>query len=204
MTRDQILKFSVAAAPFADALAALANRCDLDTPARQAMFLAQVAHESGGFTRLVENLNYSRDALRRTFGKYFPDERTAAIFAHRPEKIANRVYAGRLGNGDEASGDGWRFRGRGLIQVTGRNNYHDCSFWMFGDSRLLLNPELLEQPRFACESAGWYWSANNLNRFADRNDLAGLTRAINGGLTGHADRAEKFELAQAALESAQA
>src|SRR5690349_9637429 len=125
VTRDQVVQFCEAATPFADDLVAVAAKVDLTTPARQSAFLAQLAHESNGFKFVRENLNYSHEGLRKIFPKYFPDDASAVPYARQPEKIANRVYAGRMGNGSEASGDGWRYRGRGLIQVTGRANYHD-------------------------------------------------------------------------------
>lgn len=187
VNRGQVVQFCEAAAPFADDLVAVAAKLELTTPARQAAFLAQVAHESNGFKAVRENLNYGLEGLRKTFPKYFPDDASAVPYVRQAEKIASRVYAGRMGNGNEASRDGWRYRGRGLIQVTGRSNYHDCSFWLFGDSKLLLNPELLEQPRFACESAGWYWASRELNRLADAGDLQGITKKINGGLHGFDD-----------------
>ena len=155
----------------------------IDTPLRRAHFLAQLAHESGGFTRLVENLNYSADGLRRTWPARF-DAATAAEYARKPERIANKVYADRLGNGDEASGDGWRFRGRGYIQLTGRANYADYSHKLFGDYRLVKSPELAADPKVAIQLAGEYWKAKGLNALADKGDLNGITRKINGGLIG--------------------
>lgn len=188
MNREQIIQLCEHAASFADDLLAVAREREITTPDREAFFLAQVAHESAGFTRLVENLNYSREALQRVFKKYFPDEATAALYARQPEKIANKVYGGRLGNDDEASGDGWKYRGRGLIQLTGRDNYLECSLALFGDGTLVMSPDRLELPRFACESAGWFWQKHGLNEYADRDDFAGCTRRINGGLNGLEDR----------------
>lgn len=160
---------------------------------RLAAFLAQTGHESGGFNFIVENLNYSVEGLRTTFSKYFPDDEIAAIYARKPEKIANRVYANRMDNGDESSGDGWKFRGRGLIQITGRENYTKLS------SALELDIEstiaYLETTNGATVSAGWFWDTNRLNQFADRDDFITLTKRINGGTNGLQDRMNYYELA---------
>lgn len=164
---------------------------------RQAAFLAQIGHESAAFTAVRENLNYSHRALRNIFGKYFPTDELAKQYARQPEKIANRVYANRMGNGDEASGDGWRFRGRGLIQLTGKNNYTSCSADVHVD--LIENPEWLESPQGAVSSALWYWNKNNLNSFADVEDIRGMTKRINGGYHGLDDRIEKYQRAKEIL-----
>lgn len=164
----------------------------INTPLRLAHFLAQLAHESGGFTRLVENLNYSADGLRRTWPSRF-DLATAARFARNPEAIANRVYADRLGNGDEASGDGWRYRGRGFIQLTGKANYADYSQRLFGDDRLVRDPDLAATPEVAMRLAVAYWQAKGLNALADQDDLNGITRKINGGLIGIEGRRKWLE-----------
>ena len=144
---------------------------------REAMWVAQCAHESQGFTVLVENLNYSPQGLLAVFGRRFtPAE--AVDYAHDGERIANRAYGGRNGNGDEASGDGWRFRGRGLLQITGRGNYGRCAAAIGED--LLAHPEMLERPMFAAKSAAWYWMSNGLNQLADEGAFAAITRRING------------------------
>jgi putative chitinase len=163
---------------------------DINTPVRQAMFLSQLAHESGNFKFVVENLNYSADALRRVFGKYFPTEELANQYARQPERIANRVYANRMGNGDESSGDGWKYRGRGLIQLTGKNNY--ASFSMQSDNNALVEPDLVAQPELAVDSAGWFWTTNRLNQLADTGDVKVVTRRVNGGFNGLADREAKY------------
>lgn len=199
MKLEQLRAFCSAAQPFYEGLLSTFERCEISTPERQAAFLAQVAHESGGFSRLVENLNYSAQALLKTFPRRFPDLEVATRYERQPAKIANHVYAGRLGNGDESSGDGWHFRGRGLIQVTGRDNYRVCSIALFGDTRLLSTPELLEQPVFACESAGWYWQSRQLNQLADTGRFDDITKKINGGQHGCHDRHEWLRKAQAAL-----
>ena len=167
---------------------------DINTPQRIAAFIAQCAHESGGFTALKENLNYKPATLRKIWPKYFPTDAIANDYASRLNKqmhIANRAYANRMGNGDEASGDGWKFCGRGLIQLTGRNNYQ-----AFADSlEMDINevPEYLGTFEGAAQSACWFWESNNLNRFADKGDIKGLTRAINGGYLGLEDRIKHYE-----------
>jgi len=179
-------------ARFADHLAELMPKYGIDTPLRQRHFLAQLLHESGGFNAVRENLNYSVDGLLKTFPRHFPNRQLAEQYAKQPERIANRVYANRMGNGDEASGDGWRHIGRGLIQTTGKDNYTATSRALFGDDRLLRQPHLLEEPRHAVESACFFWKSNNLNALADRNDISAVTRRINGGLNGLADRQKYF------------
>lgn len=169
----------------------------IDTPQRVAAFLAQCAHESGNFVFLKENLNYRAASLRKIFPKYFPDDAIANQYASLPNKaeaIANRIYANRMGNGDEASGDGYRYCGRGLIQLTGRNNYE-----AFADS-IESTPEevsaYLETFEGAVQSACWFWETNNLNQFADTDDIKTMTRRINGGFIGLEDRIKHYEHAK--------
>ena len=171
-------------------------RFDIAGPLRQAPFLAQCAHESQGFTRLVENLNYSAERLLVVFPRYYTLD-NYTLYARRPERIANRVYANRMGNGDEASGDGWMYRGRGLFSLTGLDNMVACGEALGLD--LAHEPELLEIPSTAALAAGWYWQANGCNALADAGDFQGLTRRINGGLNGFADRLAWLDRAQAAL-----
>jgi len=164
---------------------------NINTPQRVAAFIAQCAHESMNFVFLRENLNYKAASLRKTFGKYFPTDELAAQYALKPEKIANRVYASRMGNGDEASGDGWRYCGRGLIQLTGKNNYR-----AFGES--IETPaeqitEYLGTFEGAVQSACWFWETNSLNRWADAGDIKTMTRVINGGYIGLEDRIKHYE-----------
>jgi len=163
---------------------------DINTPQRQAMFLAQVAHESANFRATVENFNYSAEGLRKTFGKYF-DETSAQEYARDPERIANRAYANRMGNGDEASGDGWRFRGRGLIQLTGRTNY--ALYSLQNANNALIEPESVGRIELASDSAGWFWSTNRLNQLSDTGDIRAVTRRVNGGFNGLDDRQVKYE-----------
>ena len=171
---------------------------------RIAAFIAQVGHESGHLTRLVENLNYSADGLANTWPNRYaePDGKGGYVkvmvkdrsrnkpnalglsLAGKPEQIANNVYAGRMGN--TAPGDGWKYRGRGLIQLTGKTNYHLCGEALGLD--LHAQPELLEKPQHSCMAAAWFWGSNGLNSLADKGDLETITRRINGGLTGLADR----------------
>ena len=163
---------------------------EITTPQRQAMFLAQLAHESGSFRFVEENLNYSVEALQRVFKKYFPTDELALMYARQPEKIANRVYANRMGNGEESSGDGWKYRGRGLIQLTGKDNY--AAFSLKANNNALLEPELVAEPELAAESAGWFWDTNGLNKLSDTGDVRAVTRRINGGFNGLADREAKY------------
>ena len=156
----------------------------INTPLRQRHFLAQALHESGGFSAVRENLNYSADGLLAVFPKYFPTRTEAEKFARKPEKIANRVYANRMGNGSEESGDGWRHIGRGLIQISGKDNYIKTSQALFDDDRLLTIPEILETPYYAVASACYFWQANHLNALADADDIVAVTKRINGGTTG--------------------
>jgi putative chitinase len=154
------------------------------------MFLAQVAHESANFRATVENFNYSAEGLRKTFGKYF-DETSALDYARDPERIANRAYANRMGNGDEASGDGWRFRGRGLIQLTGRTNY--ALYSLQNANNAIMEPESVGRIELASDSAGWFWSTNRLNQLSDTGDIRAVTRRVNGGFNGLDDRQIKYE-----------
>jgi putative chitinase len=164
-----------------DQLNATMNRFEINTPYRVAGFLAQVSHESGGFQFVTENLNYSAEALSRVWPSRFPAD-IAAAYARNPEKIANRAYCDRMGNGDEASGDGWTYRGRGLIQLTGKDNY--AAFSLQCDNEALVDPNLVAEPALAAESAGWFWSRNGLNALADANDIVAMTKRINGGTHG--------------------
>lgn len=168
----------------------------INTPKRQAAFLAQCGHESGGLRTVEENLNYSAEALLRVFPKYFTAEQ-AASYARKPERIANRVYANRMGNGPEASGDGWKYRGKGPIQLTGKVNHQLCGQDLKLD--LIQNPNLLLVTEVGARSACWFWEKNNLNRFADTGDFKGLTRAINGGYIGLEHRMELWAAAKVAL-----
>ncbi len=182
-----------------DALNATFDRFAINTPQRQACFIGQCAHESAGFKVLSENLNYSAKGLRATWPKRFPDDASAAALQRQPERIANRVYAGRMGNGDEASGDGWRYRGRGLIQLTGKANYQAAGRALGID--LLASPDLVAAAQYAALTAGWFWQGNNLNALADRLDHAAITQRINGGAHGLEDRIARSQAALKVLTS---
>jgi len=166
------------------------DKFEINTPERQAAFLSQCAHESANFSRVVENLNYSSDALRSVWPRQFPTKEIANSYHRKPELIANRAYANRMGNGPESSGDGWKYRGRGFIQITGKYNYRLCGDFLQMD--LLSCPELLQEDPAAVLSAGWFWSINNLNILADQEDILSITRRINGGTHGLDDRKTKY------------
>jgi putative chitinase len=174
-----------------NALEQLLPQYEINTPDRIAAFLAQCAHESGGFVFIKENLNYKWASLRKVFPKYFPTDALAQQYEKQPQKIANRVYANRMGNGPEESGDGWKFCGRGLIQVTGRDNYS----WFAAS--LQISPEeaseYMETFEGAAQSACWFWESNNLNQWADKRDILTLTKRINGGTIGLEDRKKHYE-----------
>ena len=173
------------------ALAQLLPQYEINTADRIAAFLAQCAHESGGFVFIKENLNYRWASLRKTFPKYFSTDTLAQQYEKQPERIANRVYANRMGNGGEESGDGYKFCGRGLIQVTGRDNYS----WFAAS--LQISPEeaseYMETFEGAAQSACWFWESNNLNQWADKQDIVTLTKRINGGTIGLEDRKKHYE-----------
>lgn len=160
---------------------------------RLAAFLAQIIHESGGFVFTIENLNYSAQGLMTTFKKYFPTLELAKQYERKPEKIANRVYANRMNNGSEESGDGWKFRGRGLIQLTGKFNYTKFATGLGISIDECV--QYMEKPAGAVSSAGWFWHNNNLNSFCDSGDFVGLTKRINGGINGMEDRKHIYEQA---------
>jgi putative chitinase len=164
---------------------------EINTPERMAMFIAQTAHESGNFAATQENLNYSAKGLTGTFKKYFPTEESAVPYARKPEKIANRVYSGRMGNGAESTGEGYKFRGRGVIQLTGRDNYTACGRTLELD--LLTNPDSVAENPVAVLSAGWFWNTRRLNTWADQGDVLTVTKKINGGTIGLADRTKHYE-----------
>lgn len=173
-----------------DALCKILPEYEINTPSRVAAFMAQTAHESGNYKFLKENLNYKAASLRKVFPKYFPTDELAAAYANKPEMIANRVYGGRMGNGDEHSGDGYRYCGRGLIQLTGKQNYTN-----FAES-LEMTPEEVSEYlgtfEGAVQSACWFWESNNLNQWADKGDILTLTKRINGGTIGLEDRIKHY------------
>lgn len=163
---------------------------DINTPHRIAAFVAQCAHESGNFVFIKENLNYRAASLRKTFPKYFPTDELAAQYANKPERIANRVYANRMGNGPEESGDGWRYCGRGLIQLTGKSNYENYAMSL--EISVEEASEHLTTFEGCVQSAAWFWESNNLNQWADKGDILTLTKRINGGTIGLEDRIKHY------------
>jgi len=189
---------STVLAKFFDPLNTVGHHFGLfDNPKRMAAFLAQVAHESGGFNSIKEGLSYSAISLNEVFKKYFPTVDSAKPYERNAQKIASKVYANRMGNGNEASGDGYKFCGRGLIQLTGRQNY--TKFAASIGKTLDETVAYLETPEGATASAGWFWDVNKLSIYADTEDFVGLTRRINGGTIGLEDRKHNYELAIAAL-----
>ena len=172
-----------------EALEQLLPDYDINTPQRVAAFIAQCAHESGNFRAIKENLNYQAATLSKVWPRLFPTD-VAAQYAHNQEAIANRAYASRMGNGDEASGDGFRYCGRGLIQLTGKSNYQ-----AFADSLQMAVedvPAYLATFEGAAQSACWFWESQNLNQFADSGDILTMTKRINGGTLGLDDRTARY------------
>jgi putative chitinase len=195
ITHEQLCKFfedteEDSLLPFVDAFNTAFERFEINTPDRIAMFMAQVGHESGGLTTLEENLNYKPERLTQIFPKYFRDV-DPNDYGRNPEKIANRVYSSRMGNGDEDSGDGYRFRGRGAIQLTGRHNYEACGNDL--DVDLTENPDYLTSPEGAIMSAAWFWNSRDLNKWADEQDVLTVTKKINGGTIGLDERKSLYE-----------
>jgi putative chitinase len=205
-----------------DAVAAACQEFGIDTPQRIAGFLSQCAHESGGFTMLQENLNYRAATMATVWPTRFaerePDPKNpgktkakkdakganipnkfALALERKPEMIANVVYSGRMGNGPTESGEGWLYRGRGLKQLTGKDNHRACSAGLGVD--LVANPDLLLEPVYAARSAAWFWSTNKCNAFADAGDIEGLTKRINGGLIGIDDRKKRYASAMSSLSA---
>ena len=200
-------------AKWIDAIVSVCQEFEINTPQRIAAFIAQTSHESGGYTMLSENLNYRAATLaacwpnrfavlgadkkpKKENGKLVPTA-VANSIAGKPELIANMVYSSRMGNGPAESGEGWKFRGRGLKQLTGKDNYARCGHDLGLD--LVGNPDLLLEPLSAARSAGWFWKANSLSTFADKGDLEGMTKKINGGLIGIAERKAKYEKCLASI-----
>ena len=168
---------------------------DINTSNRQACFIGQCSHESNNFRTLEENLHYSAAALMRVWPSRFPDLDVANQYANNPEKIANKVYGGRMGNTED--GDGWKYHGRGLIQLTGKENYGNCGSGL--GVNLLGDPDLLVTPEYAALSAGWFWNKKSLNSLADSGDIETMTKRINGGLIGLNDRISKIAKAEQVL-----
>ena len=201
-------------AKWLDAVVETCTEFEINTPQRVAAFLAQTSHESGGYTMLSENLNYRAATLAACWPNRFavmgPDKKpvkdkqgkltptaVANSIAGKPELIANLVYSGRMGNGPAESGEGWKFRGRGLKQLTGKDNYARCGNALGLD--LVNNPDLLLEPLAAARSAGWFWKANALSTFADAGDIKGMTKKINGGFIGLEQRQKLYDKVLAAI-----
>lgn len=209
LTADKIAKATgctlLRAGIWFNALNKAMEKFSINTPERQAAFLSQLGHETAGLSLIEENLNYSTDGLLRVFSKYFPSRSAAEQYSRKPEKIANLVYSGRMGNGDEASGDGYRYRGRGPIQLTGKTNYREAGRALGYD--LVSNPDMASSPEVGSLVAAWFWSRSNLNKYADRKDNVTISKIINTGspdtpasrVVGLQDRMQQYDTAMKAL-----
>jgi putative chitinase len=189
MTNEQLAQLGIDSKwlkPLEDTFA----KYDINTPIRKAAFIGQCSHESNNFKTLEENLHYSAASLMRVWPSRFNSQAVADAYANNPEKIANKVYGGRMGNGDEESGDGWKYHGRGLIQLTGKENYANCGSGIGVD--LLGDPNRLITPEYAALSAGWFWNKKGLNSLADAKEYVTMTQRINGGTLGLEDRKAKI------------
>ena len=195
MTNDQLIALGIED-KWLDPLNATFDKYEINTPKRQAGFIGQCQHESGNFKTLEENLHYSAASLMRVWPSRFPDQATADQYANNPEKIANKVYAGRMGNTED--GDGFKYRGRGVLQLTGKDSYIFCGQALKLD--LMDNPDLLLEPMNAMLSAGWFWNKRGLNAAADVSGWEEVTRKINGGVLGLDDRIAKITKALQILE----
>jgi putative chitinase len=194
----ELLRGNEEAEDWYDAMCEILPLWEIDTPERVAMFIAQCGHESNNFKVLTENLNYSADALNKLFPKYFKNaNRDAAPYHRQPRKIANVIYAGRMDNGDTASDDGWKFRGGGILQLTGRYNY--TQFGKEVDKTPDEAVEYVRTKKGALDSACWFWDTNGLNKFCDARDIKGATKRINGGYIGLEDRKKHYDHAMEVL-----
>jgi putative chitinase len=182
---DQLKQLHIGA-EWVDALNATFERFDISTPLRQAAFIGQAGHECGNFRIMEENLNYRAETLMRVWPKRFPTLDFAKQYERNPKKIANMVYANRMGNRDEASGDGFRFRGRGAFQTTGHAGYYHAGQALGED--FVMNPDLVATPTYAALTAGFFWDTHKLNQYADSRDYKTMTKKINGGYIGLEDR----------------
>ena len=194
MTEDQLVEMHIDPS-WLEPLTAAFARFEINTPERQAAFIGQCAHESANFKTLQENLNYSAKGLNATWPSRFPSEAEAQPYHRQPEKIANKVYSGRMGNLEE--GDGWKYRGRGLIQLTGKDNYRLASDALGVD--FIADPDLVLTKEYAALTAAWYWNKRGLNKEADAKDFTGMTKKINGGVIGLADRVAHINTALGVL-----
>ena len=196
VTSEQLKKLHIGE-QWVDALNATFQRFNIDTPVRQASFIGQCGHECGNFKVLEENLNYRAETLMKLWKTRFPTLDVANEYSRNPKKIANKVYASRMGNRDESSGDGYRFRGRGCIQLTGHANYFHAGKACGVD--FVMEPDLVATPQYAAMTAGWFWDTHKLNQFADVRDFKTMTKKINGGFIGLDDRIKHIEHAMQVL-----
>jgi putative chitinase len=185
VSKEQLAKLHIGE-QWVDALNETFARFDISSPIRQASFIGQCGHECGSFKVLEENLNYRAETLMKLWKSRFPTIEIANEYARNPKKIANKVYSSRMGNRDEASGDGYRFRGRGCIQLTGHANYFHAGKACGED--FVMNPDLVATPKYAAMTAGWFWNTHKLNQYADNRDFLMMTKKINGGTIGLDDR----------------
>jgi len=197
MTADQLIALGIDP-KWLEWLNFTCRKYEIVTNIRKAHFIGQAAHESNWFKHLEENLNYSANGLISIWGSRFPDMAIAEQYARNPQKIANKVYGGRFGNTED--GDGWKYHGRGIFQLTFKDNYKRCGDALGID--LTASPELLLTEKYACLSAGWYWNKKGLNELADANDYEGITKRINGGMTGAMDRVYKTKKVYEVLTTA--
>lgn len=197
MTADQLIALGIDP-KWLEWLNFTCRKYEIVTNIRKAHFIGQAAHESNWFRNLEENLNYSANGLISIWGSRFPDMAIAEKYARNPQKIANKVYGGRFGNTED--GDGWKYHGRGIFQLTFKDNYKRCGDALGID--LTASPELLLTEKYACLSAGWYWNKKGLNELADANDYEGITKRINGGMTGAMDRVYKTKKVYEVLTTA--
>jgi putative chitinase len=186
MVNNEQLKQLHIGEQWVDALNETFQRFGILSPIQQASFIGQCGHECGQFKVLEENLNYKAETLMKLWKSRFPTIEVANEYARNPKKIANKVYASRMGNRDESSGDGYRFRGRGCIQLTGHANYFHAGQACGED--FVMNPDLVATPKYAAMTAGWFWSTHKLNQYADSRDFLMMTKKINGGIIGLDDR----------------
>ena len=196
VTADQLTKLKIDT-KWVDPLNETFARFDISNPYRQSAFIGQCGHECGNFRILEENLNYKAATLMKLWSKRFPTLEIANQYAGNPKKIANMVYANRMGNRDESSGDGYRFRGRGCIQTTGHANYYHAGQALGVD--FVMEPDLVASPKYAALTAGFFWSTHGLNELADKQDHKSITKRINGGFIGLDDRIQHTQMALAVL-----
>jgi len=197
VNKEQLAKLKIGP-DWVDALNATFDKFGISTVQQQACFIGQCSHECGNFRLLEENLNYRAETLMKLWPKRF-NASNVNDYARNPKKIANMVYSSRMGNRDEASGDGYRFRGRGCIQLTGHANYYHAGQACGVD--FVMEPDLVATPMYAAMTAGWFWSTHKLNQYADTMDITTMTKKINGGTIGLEDRKNHIAQALAALSS---